>query len=117
MKLLRPENSLRKKNVDRMYAKSFIDDLTDVCELFGPGPVLVMSNDDKARVKLGQAAASLQSPLLMHIVYKVRLPDHDFAIGQRHSLIPSVYGICDLDKKGKLTYSGETFIRVRSGKH
>ena len=46
VKLLRPENSLRKKNVDRMYAKSFIDDLTDVCELFGPGPVLVMSNDE-----------------------------------------------------------------------
>ena len=34
-----------------------------------------------------------------------------------HTLIPSVYRMCDLDKKGTLTYSGETFIRVRNGKH
>ena len=117
VKVLRPENSLRKKNIDRMFAKSFIDDLHDVCELLGPGLVLVMSNDGNARVALALAAASLQSTLFIHLEYKVRLPDHTFVVGERHTLIPSVYGICDLDKKGKLSYSGETFIRVRSGKH
>ena len=76
-----------------------------------------MSNDDKARVALGLATASLQSPLLMHLDYKVRLPDHTFVVGERHTLIPSVYGIHDLNKKDELTYSGETFIRIRSSKH
>ena len=117
VKLVRPENSLRKKNPDRMFAKSFMDDMFEVCELFGSKSVLVLSIDDKARVKLDFAAASLQSPMLMSMDYKVRLPDHTFVVGERHSLIPSVYGVCEIDEKGCLTYSGDTFIRVRSGKH
>ena len=36
VKLLRPENSLRKKNIDRAFAKSFIDDMFDIAKLFGP---------------------------------------------------------------------------------
>ena len=117
VKLVRPENSLRKKNSDRMFAKSFMDDLFVVCKLFGPSSVLVLSIDDKARAKLGLAAASLQSPVLMSMDYKVRLPDHSFVVGKCHSLIPSVYGVCDVNEKGRLTYSGDTFIRIRSGKH
>ena len=64
VKLLRPENTLRKKNVDRMYAKSFVDDVQALDSLFGKDAVLFMSNDDKARVPLGLAAANLQSPIL-----------------------------------------------------
>jgi len=41
-----------------------------------------------------------------------------FVIGKKHKLIPSVYGLCDIaPKDGKATYSGEIFIRIRSGKH
>jgi len=64
VKLLRPENSLRKKNIDRMFAKSFCDDMFEVCKLFGPKAVLFMSNDDKARIPLGLAAANLQARCL-----------------------------------------------------
>jgi len=96
VKLLRPENTLRKKNVDRMFAKSFIDDLHEICKLFGSATVLFLSNDDKARVPLGLAAASLQAPLLVHLEYKVKLPDHSFVVAQRHKLIPSVYGVCEV---------------------
>ena len=71
-----------------------------------------MSIDDKARVKLGLAVASLQAPVLMSLDYKVRLPDHSFVVGDRHS----VYGICDIDdEKGNVTYTGDTFICIRSG--
>ena len=35
VKILRPENSLRKKNEDRVFAKSFIDDIFDLCKRFG----------------------------------------------------------------------------------
>lgn len=65
----------------------------------------------------GQPAANCQAPILMHINYKVRLPDHNFVVGDRHKLIPSVYGVCNLLPNGKVSYSGNTFIRIRSGKH
>ena len=55
--------------------------------------------------------------MLMGMDNKVRLPDHFFVVGERHSLTPSVYGVCDVNEKGRLTYFGDTFIRVRSGKH
>lgn len=62
VKLLRPGNSLRKKNVDRMYAKTFNDDMLDVIKFFGLGAVLFISNDDKARVPLVS-----QQPIYKHL--------------------------------------------------
>ena len=86
-------------------------------KLFGPDAVLFMSNDDKARIPLGLAAANLQAPILMHMEYKVKLIDHDFVVGPQHKSIPSVYGICEVTKLRAISYSGNTFIRVRSGNH
>ena len=80
VKLLCPENSRGKKNDDGMFPKSFIDDMFEVCKLFGPKAVLFMSNDDKARVPLGLTAASLQAPLLMHMECKIKFMDHDFVV-------------------------------------
>ena len=31
-------------------------------------------------------------------------------------MISSVYGICEVNKNGNVSYSGDTFIRIRSGK-
>ena len=104
-KLTRPEINLRKKNKDRMFAKSFMDDLINVCKFFGPQSVLLLSNDNKAKVPLGLAAASLQAPILMNMEYKVRLPVHNFFVGPRHTLIPS------------LLYSWNIFISICSSKH
>ena len=100
-----------------MFTKSLFDDMNEICQLFGSKNVTVMSNDDKARVPLGLSAASLQAPIMMHLEYKVRLPDHDFVIGTRHKLIPSVYAECEVKEDGNLSYSGATFIKIRSGKH
>ena len=100
-----------------MYAKSFTDDMKNLDPLFGPDALTYLSVDDKARVPLGLAAANLQSPILMHMEYKVRLSDHDFAVGERHKLIPSVIAECNILATGKLSYSGNTHIRIRSGKH
>ena len=66
MKLLRPENSLRKKNIDRLFAWSFAEDMKSLDPLFGPGPLVYLSVDDKAKVAIGLAAAKLQAPILMH---------------------------------------------------
>ena len=100
-----------------MFAKSFMDDLTNLYNFFGPQSVLFLSNEGKARVPLGLATASLQAPILMHTEYKVRLPDHNFVVGPHHTLIPSVYGVCEIKENGDLSYFGNSFIRICSGKH
>ena len=43
--------------------------------------------------------------------------DHDFVVGGRHQLIPSVYAVCEITPDGKVSYSGDTFISIRSAKH
>ena len=108
---------LRKENIDSMFAKSVIDSIFGVCKLFGPNAVLFMSNDDKTKILLGLAGAILQAPLLVHIKYKLKMLDHDFISGKQHRLIQSVYGICEITNIGGVLYSGNIFIRIRSGKH
>ena len=49
-------------------------------------------------------------------LYKVRLLDHKFVVGPRHMLIPSDYDVCKIKENGELSYSRNTFIRIRSGK-
>ena len=74
-----------------MFAKSFMDDLINVCKFFGPRSVLFLLNEDKAMVPFGLAAASLQAPILMHMEHKVRLHDHNFVVGPSYTLVPPVY--------------------------
>ena len=81
VKLTGPENNLRKKNKGRIFTKSLMDDLINVYKFFGPQSVLFLSNDNKARVPFGLAAASLQAPVLMHMEYKVSIPDHNLLWG------------------------------------
>lgn len=61
-------------------------------------------------------------PMLMHLDYKVTLPDHDWMVAPRHKLIPSVYASIQVEdgKIGDLksvTYSGPTYVSIRSAKH
>ena len=42
-----------------MFAKSFIDEMFEACILLGPDAITFMSIDDKARVTLGLATATL----------------------------------------------------------
>ena len=71
-----------------MFAKSFMDDLNSIPKIFGAEVCQFLSNDDKAKCPLGLAAAKIQSPILMHMEYKVHLPDHDFVVASRHHLTP-----------------------------
>ena len=73
IRLLRPENNLRKENEDRIFAKSLVDDVHDIYSLFGPDCITFLSNDDKARIALGLPAAKLQTPILMHLEFKVNI--------------------------------------------
>jgi len=40
---------------------------------------------------IGIPAANKQAPMLMHMEYRVKLPDHDWVVAAGHKLIPSVY--------------------------
>ncbi|XP_033215930.1 uncharacterized protein LOC117172256 [Belonocnema kinseyi] len=58
----------------------------------------------------------------MHLEFRVTLPDHDWVVAAKHKLPPSVVaGICtkpnDEGRPKSETYSGPTFISVRSEKH
>lgn len=80
-----------------------------------------LSQVDKARVPIGLIVAQKQSPLLMHVQVRVKLPDHDWVSAERHKLIPSVYAGIYIKSGGigspdSVTYSG-TYIAIRSGKH
>ena len=55
--------------------------------------------------------------MLMNIQCRIRLPDHDFAVGSRHLLCPSVVAVNKIDGCGHVGYSGETYIGIRSQKH
>ncbi|KZR95939.1 Uncharacterized protein APZ42_009998, partial [Daphnia magna] len=84
--------------------------------------VCFVSQDDKCRVPIGLTAANKQSPLLMHVEYRVSLPDHDWVVAEKHKLIPSVYAGIQIHPNGFgnrecVNYSGPTYIAIRSGKH
>lgn len=120
--------------------------MEEFASLLGPKEVLWLSQDDKvrnenlkikivstmfrsyfynalqARVPIGETAAHKQTPLVMHVEYRVQLPDHDWVVAEKHKLIPSVYAIIKIDdekvaSKNAVTYSGPTYICIRSAKH
>lgn len=58
----------------------------------------------------------------MHLDYRVRLPDHDWIVAEKHKLIPSVNAFIQIKPEmlgdvKVVTYSGPLYIAIRSGKH
>lgn len=98
IKLLRPENSLMRDHGDSHFATATIKYLKDFAVLMGSEAVFFLSQDDKARVPIGLTAARKQAPLMMHLEYRIQLPDHDWVVAERHKLIPSVYACCVIDE-------------------
>ena len=97
MKLIRTDNTARDRHIDAGFTFACMQYMDEICSMFGPDSCFYLSLDDKAKVPLGLAAATKQSPILMHLDYQVRLPDHDFLVASRHKLIPSVYAACIID--------------------
>ncbi|CAG7828761.1 unnamed protein product [Allacma fusca] len=116
VRLLRADKTKMKSHSDAHFAATTILHLRELAETMGQECCFILSQDDKARILLGLPAANIQSPILMHMSYRVTLPDHDWVVAPGHKLIPSVYAGLDFDKR-KLSYSGPTYIGIRSGKH
>ncbi|KAF6035822.1 hypothetical protein EB796_005872 [Bugula neritina] len=122
VKLLKARNDEHRAHQDSKFAAATVKYVHQLAAALGPSEVLFISQDDKARVPIGITAANKQAPLLMSLEYKVTLPDHDWVIAQRHKLIPSVYAVCQIKpnmigQENAVTYSGPTYITIRSGKH
>lgn len=122
VKLIKAHTQTHAKHIDSKFASTSIFHLEQVASLIGPKHVFFISQDDKARVPIGITAANKQAPLLMHMEYKVTLPDHDWVVASQHKLIPSVYAGIIIKENGCgnkefVTYSGPTYVAIRSGKH
>ncbi|CAG5001387.1 unnamed protein product [Parnassius apollo] len=75
VKLFRPEADHHKAHVDQHFCVATIRSLETLASTLGPKQVFFLSQDDKARVPIGLTAANKQAPLLMHVEYRVSLPD------------------------------------------
>lgn len=122
VRLSKASNDYHQKHVDTEFCKAGIRYLEGIASSLGPEEVIFLSQDDKARVPIGIAAANKQAPLLMHTEYRVRLHDHDWVVADKHKLIPSVYAFVEVEKNkmgdpAAVKYSGPTYIAIRSGKH
>lgn len=122
VKLIRAQNDGHANHIDRLFSTATMHHLEELASMLGPNEVCFISQDDKARIPLGLTAANKQSPLLMHMEYRVSLPDHDWVVAAGHKLIPSVYAGIKiqpnaLGNREAVAYSGPTYISIRSGKH
>lgn len=81
---------LHAKHVDTAFCCATINRLEQLASLIGTKYACLMSQNDKVRVPIGLSAANKQSPLLMHVEYKISLVDHDWVVAARQKLIPSV---------------------------
>ncbi|KZS10324.1 Uncharacterized protein APZ42_025248 [Daphnia magna] len=94
----------------------------ELASFLGPQELCFISQYDKYRLPIDLAAANKQSPLLMHVEYRISLRDHDWIVAVKHKLIPSVYaGITThpnvvFGSRECVSFSGPIYIAVRSGK-
>ena len=92
IKLISAKNSKHQSHPCSNFAKTTINALEELAEPLGPREVTFHAQDHEAKVPNGITAALKQVPLLMHMGYKVILPDHDYVVGLQQKLIPSVIG-------------------------
>ena len=76
VKLRKAKTNLRNRHVDTDFTFSIERQMRDIVSLFR-SDVFVLSVDDKAKVPIGVTAVTKQAPLIMHVSYENRLPDHD----------------------------------------
>ena len=118
VKLISAKNSKHQNHLCTNFAKAIINALEELAGLLGPREATFHSQDDKAKVPIGITATSTQAPLLMHMEYKVILPDHDNVVPSQRKLIPSVTGDMQVRENGfsgdAVTYSGPTYCAIRN---
>ena len=105
-----------------MAKDALIRSVEELAAILDPAKLTFHSQDRKTKVRIGLTAANKQAFMFIHMEYQVTLPDHDFVVAPKDKLIPSVIGDMKLVKSKDLTndgvtYSGATYIGIRSAKH
>lgn len=122
VKLSKAQNDHHHNHPDGRFCTSTIRNVDSLASILGPKQVAYISHDDKARVQFGIPAANKQGHILMHYQYRIHLPDHTWVMAKKHNLTSSVYGGIGIHPDGlgspeAVSYSGPTYIAIRSGKH
>lgn len=121
VKILRARDDLHKGHADSYFCKATIDHLKELAAILGNDQVLILSQDDKAKVPIGIPAASKQQAIMMNVEYRIKLPDHSFPVASGYKLIPSVYMALavgnNLGEKTTIETAGPTYIAIRSAKY
>ena len=86
MRLCRAQSDRHRDHADQHFCKATANGLEKLASILGPEHVVFISQGVKAKVTIGKTSAKVQAPVLMNLNYKVRLDDHDFAVGERHQL-------------------------------
>ncbi|CAB4464558.1 unnamed protein product [Rhizophagus irregularis] len=99
-------------HVDEHYCLASIKGIKSFASAFSQNVVLI-SQDDKAKVPLGIAAVGKTFKAIQTVNEPVSVPDHDFPKGSKHKLIPSVYLVINPDNTNDSLRSGKMRIFVR----
>lgn len=86
--------------MDGVFYSATIRRLEELASFFEPQEACFFSQDEYCRAPIGPTGANKQSPLLMHVEYRVSLPDHDWVVAERNKLIPSVYAGIEIKSDG-----------------
>ena len=111
VKLQKANKTLCNRLADADFTFAIKKQMRGIVSLLGSDNVFVLSQDDKSKVTIVVTAARKQVPLLMHVSYEIRLPDHDFVKVTKQKSKLSVYGSCKIKLSSSradlgITYSG-----------
>ncbi|CAB4440919.1 unnamed protein product [Rhizophagus irregularis] len=101
-----------KSHVNEHYCLASVKAAKMFAEIFADEAIIV-SQDDKAKVGLGTPAVGRTFKTIQTINEPVTVEDHDFPVGSKMKLIPSVYLIIDLTDSSNTLQTGQLSIFIR----
>ncbi|GBB94372.1 hypothetical protein RclHR1_23400003 [Rhizophagus clarus] len=99
-------------HIDEHYCLTSIKGVKSFATAF-PQDVLIISQDDKAKVPLGMAAVGRTFKTIQTTNELVSVPDHDFPKAAKHKLVPSVYLLINPSDTNDSLRSGKVRIFIR----
>ncbi|CAF2717357.1 unnamed protein product [Rotaria sp. Silwood2] len=106
------------KHEDSHFTAASWRHIKDLAGIFGNDCVLYLTQNTKAKVSIGRPSAKGQSPLIMHLDYKMSSIDSQLnSTVSNHQLTSCIYAASIIDEAGLITNAGPTYISIRSAKH
>ncbi|GES95215.1 uncharacterized protein LOC106141435 [Rhizophagus clarus] len=100
------------RHVDEHYCLASVKGVKSFAMAF-PQDVLIISQDDKAKVPFGMAAVERTFKIIQTTNEPVSVPDHDFFKAAKHKLVLSVYLLINPSDMNDSLHSGKVRIFIR----